>query len=202
MPMDAEPLVRARFCQEWLELVDKEEEPWRGRFFAALDPALRETIESATRVAWLPMAVHVKLADIQQGAFGAVRSHAHYRKSFAAALRGPFLGPLVRTGARVMGISMLSIVRWSSRAYQAGFRNVGELAGEVLGPHRARLVYSELPTVCTSSDAWMLSSQGSAYGAYDFLGIEGVVRLDTSGRGLGRMILELEWSGAAAKPPP
>ena len=93
-------------------------------------------------------------------------------------------------------------LRWSPRAYQAGFRNVGELAGEVLGPQRARLVYSALPTVCTSSDAWMLSSQGSAYGAYDFLGIEGVVRLDTSGRSLGRMVLELEWSGTAAKPPP
>jgi hypothetical protein len=202
MPMDAEPLVRARFCQEWLELVDKEEEPWRGRFFAALDPALREMIEAATRVAWLPMAVHVKLADLQQEAFGAVRSHAHYRKSFAAALRGPFLGPLVRTGARVMGISIPSIVRWSPRAYQAGFRNMGELVGEVLGPQRARLVYNGLPPVCTASNAWMLSSQGSAYGAYDFLGIEGVVRLDTSEKSQGRMTLELEWSGTDAKPPP
>ncbi len=30
----AEPLVRARFCQEWLTLVGIEEEPYRSRFFA------------------------------------------------------------------------------------------------------------------------------------------------------------------------
>ena len=45
------PLVRARFCQEWLEKIATEEEPWRGRFLARLPPALKEQILSATRVA-------------------------------------------------------------------------------------------------------------------------------------------------------
>ena len=198
--MDDEPLVRARFLQEWFELVEVEEEPWRGRFFAAVDPKMRQEIDAAARVAWLPMAYHVKLADIQQEAFGAVRSHAHYRKSFAAALRGPFLGPLVRTGARVLGISIGSIVRWAPRGYEGGFKNVGALEGEVLGPQRARLLYKGLPPVCTASDAWMLAAQGSAYGALDFLRLDGVVRLDTSERSRGGMAVELEWTGSGVTP--
>jgi hypothetical protein len=40
----------------------------------------------------------------------------------------------------------------------------------------------------------MTSPHGSAYGAYDVLGVEGVVRLDLSGRPEGRLVLDLEWT--------
>jgi hypothetical protein len=187
------PLVRARFCQEWLANVEAQEEPYRSRFFAGLDAETRAAIDSATRVAWLPVAVHVRLADLTQEAFGAVRAHAYYRGVLAPSIQGPVLGPLLRTSARLLGISPQTFVRWSGRAYQAVFRDAGELVGEVLGPDRARLVYSGLPAVCTASDAWMVSAQGSVYGAFDVLGVDGVVRADLSARGEGGMVLNLEW---------
>lgn len=199
MPMDAEPLVRARFCQEWLAFAETQEEPWRSRFLGGIDREMRETIESASRVAWLPLSFHVKLADVLQESFGAVRAHAYYRRAFVASLSGPILGPLVRTGTRVLGVSIPSFVRWVGRGYEASFRNAGELAGEVLGPDRAKLIYRGLPPICTSSDGWMLSSQGSAYGAYDLCGVEGVVRIDLSRRSEGWMTLALEWTKRGAE---
>jgi hypothetical protein len=39
-----------------------------------------------------------------------------------------------------------------------------------------------------------MSPQGSAYGLYDFLHLDGVVRLDTRDRAKGTMVLELEWT--------
>jgi hypothetical protein len=195
--MDAPPLVRARFCQEWLAHMERQEEPYRGRFFAALDAETRGAIESASRVAWLPIAIHVRLADITQEAFGAVRAHQYYRGVFAPAIQGPVLGPLLRTSARVVGISVNTFVRWAGRAYRAVFQNAGELTGEVQGPDRARLVYRGLPPVCTESDAWMASAQGSVYGAFDLLGVQGVVRVDMSARGEGGMVLNLEWIARA-----
>jgi len=189
-----QPLVRARFCQEWLARVEDEDEPYRSRFMAGVDAAMRETIESASRVAWLPLEMHVKLADILQESFGAVRAHAYYRRAFAASLRGPVLGPLWRTGARVLGISVPTFVRWASRGWGASFRNAGEFFGEMIGPDRATLTYRGLPAICTASDGWMLSAQGSAYGALDALGTEGVVRVDMSGRSRGEMVLSLEWT--------
>ncbi|HEY2513582.1 MAG TPA: hypothetical protein VGI39_22090 [Polyangiaceae bacterium] len=191
---DTEPLVRARFCQEWLELVEKEDEPWRGRFHAAVSSDLRESIVGACRVAWLPVSAHVALSDAVAQAFGVARAHDYYRRAFALSLRGPVLGPLMQTGARVLGLSPATFARWAGKAYAGGFRNAGRIEGEVLGPGRARLNYFDLPEVCTASDAWMTSPQGSAYGAYDVLGVQGVVRLDHSRRREGKMVLDLEWN--------
>jgi hypothetical protein len=201
--MDAEPLVRASFCQEWLTFMETQEDPWRSRFLAAIDPELRETIESSSRVAWLPLAIHVKLADILQESFGAARAHTYYRRAFASSLTGPILGSLVRTGAAILGVSVPTFVRWAPRGWGAAFRNAGGLEGEVLGPNRATVTYVGLPKICTASDGWMLSAQGSVYGVYDILGIDGVVRIDLSKRSEGRMVLGLEWStrGQGTLPP-
>lgn len=190
----SEPLVRARLCQEWLTLVGLEEEPYRGRFFARLTDEIRVKIEGASRVGWLPLPIHVHLAEVMLAAFGTVRAHDYYRRAFVSTLDGPLLRPLVRTGARVLGLSPASFVRWASRGYAASYRNVGELSGEVVAPDRARLVFRDLPAVCTASDAWLTSAQGSAYGVYDVLQISGVVRLDTRDRARGGMVLELEWT--------
>jgi hypothetical protein len=194
LPADIEPIVRARFCQEWLAQIEKEEEPFRSRFLSRLTPEMRAQIDGASRVSWLPLAIHVELANIQLETFGLKRAHDYYRRAFVTALEGPILAPLFLTGARLLGLSPGSVVRWASRGYDATYRNAGRLVGEVLGPGLARATFWDLPPICTASDAWLGSSQGSAYGMYDALRVDGVVRLDTRGRAEGKMVLELEWS--------
>lgn len=180
-------------------MIAKEEEPWRGRFLGRVPRALREEIESAARVAWIPIENHVRLSDIQLETYGAVRAHDYFRRAFASSLRGPFFGPLLKTGVRLLGLSPATMARWAGRGYEAGFRNAGKIVGEVLGPGHARLAYSGLPAVCVASDAWMTSPHGSAYGAYDVLGVaDGIVRLDLSHRAEGRLVLDLEWEEAKA----
>ena len=40
-------------------------------------------IDGMSRVAWMPLSVHVKLADVQLEVFGAVGAHEYYRRAFA-----------------------------------------------------------------------------------------------------------------------
>jgi hypothetical protein len=68
------------------------------------------------------------------------------------------------------------------------------MSGEVLSPGVGRLLYRGLPAVCTRSDAWLDSAQGSAYGALDTLEVGGVVRLDKSRRHEGRLEVTVEWT--------
>jgi hypothetical protein len=185
--------VRARHLQEWLANVHREEDPWRARFFAELPSEVQRTIESASRVQWLPVALHVQLADSLEHAFGPARSHDYYRRAFAASLRGPVLGPLLRTGARILGLTPGTMLRWADHGWRASFKDCGSLAGTVIGPRLGRLEYRDLPPVCTASDPWLDSAQGSGYGALDAMGVSGVVRLDKSDKAHGRMVLELEW---------
>jgi hypothetical protein len=189
----AEPLIRARHLQEWLVNMDREDDPWRARFLAALPEETRGTIEAASKADWLPVGMHVALADLVGETFGPVRAHNYYRRAFASSLRGPVLGPLLRTSLRVLGVTPTSMVRWAGHGWTSSFRHCGAMSGELVGPGHGRLLYSGLPAVCTASDAWLDSAQGSAYGALDAMGASGVVRLDKSDRARGCMTLDVEW---------
>jgi hypothetical protein len=188
------PSVRARYLQRWLENVSHQEDPSRARFFAALPSDVKDAIERALPDAWLPVSHHVLLADVLSDAFGPARAHEYYRRDFVASLARPPFASLVKTGARVLGFTPAAFLRWSGRAYATVFRAAGWMRGEALGPGHGKLSYEGLPAVCIASDAWLDSSQGSAYGIYDFLGTQGVVRIDKSRRAEGRLDLELEWT--------
>jgi hypothetical protein len=186
-------LVRARHLQEWLAAVEQEQDPWRARFFAAIPSDMRSRIDGATKVAWLPAVFHVRLADILADSFGAVRTHAYYRRAFAASLRGPVLGPLVQTGVALLGVTPAAAVRWTYKGWEASFRDCGSFRGEVLDPQRGRLVFSDLPPFFCASDPWLDSVQASTYGVYDFLGFDGLVKIDKACRAQGAAQLDLEW---------
>jgi serine/threonine-protein kinase len=190
----AKPTVRARHLKDWLTHAAGDEDPWRARFFAALPDDVRSTIDSAVGSTWLPVDLHVLLADIMQDAYGPARAHEHYRRAFANSLRGGIFGPLVRTGMRLFGTTPAAFLRWADRGWETSFRQCGGLAGEVQGPGRGLLIYKDLPPVCLASAAWLGSAQGSAYGAFDVCEVSGVVRIDTSRRAEGTMQLVLEWT--------
>jgi len=194
MQVDAEPMVRARTLQEWIRFVAQEEDPWRARFFALLPKDVRAAIESASRVSYLSARFHVLFADVLQEAFGAQRAHQYYRRAFAQSLRGPLFSSLLVTGIKIFGTSPGSVLRWVDRGWQMAFRNCGRLEGETLAPGVGRLTYLDLPSICTKSDAWLDSAQGSAYGVFDLCHVDGIVRIDKRGRASGRMRLDLEWA--------
>ena len=114
--------------------VAREDDPWRARFFAALPEETRVTIEAASKADWLPVGMHVALADLVGEAFGPVRAHNYYRRAFAASLRGPVLGPLLRTGLRVLGVTPSSMVRWAGHGWTSSFRHCGAMSGGAARP--------------------------------------------------------------------
>jgi hypothetical protein len=188
------PSVRARHLQRWLANVAREDDPWRGRFFEGLPAEARAEIEGALPEAWLPIAHHVQLAERMSEAFGPARAHAYYRRDFVASLGRPPFASLAKTGARLLGVTPAAFLRVARRVYETVFLAAGGARGEVLGPGRGRLTYEGLPAACAMSNPWLESAQGSLYGIYDFVGKEGVVRVDDSRRGEGRLDFELEWT--------
>jgi hypothetical protein len=189
----SEAQVRARHLQDWLGLVSEEPEPWSGRFRQALAPEVAQPIEAAGRSDWLPVALHVKLAETLAASFGPARAHDYYRRAMGKAVRGVVLGPLVRTGTRLLGLTPASFLRWAAHGWKSSFRDCGSLSGVVIEAGRGRLIYENLPEVCAGSSPWVESAQGSAYGVYDLTGVGGVVRLDTRDLAHGRFELQLEW---------
>lgn len=187
--------MRARHLQDWLALVSREPDPYRGRFFAGIEGRTRAVIEGAGRWDWLPVGLHVELADRLADAFGPARAHDYYRRAFRASVRGAVLGPLLETGIKLMGLSPASLLKWAGHGWNSSFRDCGSVKGVVLGPGHGLIVYDALPAVCTASAAWIDSAQGTAYGAYDLTGVtEGVVRMNKRRLEERHFELELEWS--------
>jgi hypothetical protein len=188
-----EPEVRARLLRDWLSLVARESAPYAQRFAERVPREMVARIEETAARMWLPAAYHVAMADALRDAFGRAREHDYYRRAFVESIRRPVLRPLFDVGARLLGLTPAACVRWASKGWAASFRHCGTLTGEMLGEGRARGVYRGLPSVCTDSDAWIDSAQSTIYGVFDLTHTEGVVRLDTSGRARGEMVVELEW---------
>ncbi len=189
-----EPLVRARNLVQWLELVDAEPEPWRGRFRQALPADVHERIASSGHFDWLPAELHVRLADALFESFGAVRAHDYYRRALSRSVRGPVLGTLFRSGTRLLGLTPVAFLRWVRHGWASSFRDCGSIRGEALGPGHGRLVYENLPTFCTGSRPWVESAMGTAYGVYDLTRVQGVVRMDDTRLAQGGFELTLEWT--------
>lgn len=188
-------LVRARHLQEWLQRIEHEEEPHRGRFFAALPATTRATIEDAPRLAWLPVDLHVELSEVVLAAYGPNYAHNYYRRAFASALRGPVFDVLLGAGLRILGVTPSALLRWAHKGWEASFRDCGMVEGVTIAPGRGELRYRDLPAVCTASDAWLDSAAGSAEGALDVVGAtDAIVRLDKSDRDKGAMKLTIEWN--------
>jgi hypothetical protein len=188
-----EALTRARHLQDWLRFVAEEPEPWRGRFREALPADVARAITESGRADWLPVGLHVKLAETLHAAFGPARAHDYYRRAMGKNVRGPILGPLFRTGTKLLGLTPASFLRWASHGWKSSFRDCGSLTGHVIEPGRGRLVYENLPEVCCASAPWVDSAQGSAYGVYDMTGVGGVVRVDKHDLAQGHFELQLEW---------
>jgi hypothetical protein len=186
--------VRARHLQQWLELVAAWQAPYAARFAQALNPATREQILQASPVNWLPGALNAELADILLSTFGSKEAHAYCRYAFVASMQGPLLGPLVRVGVALFGLSPAAFVRWAGKGYSLSYRDAGSLEGELLGAGRARLVFQDVPESWAASTGWAESMFSHTYGVFDVTDTNGVVRFIESDHAARRFVLELEWS--------
>lgn len=139
-----------------IERIEREEEPWRTRFFDALPAATRTTIEDAPRLGWVPVDLPVELAEHVLTGVRTKHSHDYYRRAFADALRGPIFDALVRTGVRPLGVTPSALLRWRTRGGKRAFATAG----------RARAARSRAAAALCSglhpSDGWLDSAQGSA----------------------------------------
>ncbi len=165
MPGDSDPLVELASARVGFRSSRARRRSVQRRFFARVTEEMDGSTEPPAWPWKLPLAVHVRLADIApKPSAPPGRTTITGARSRRLVGRGPILGPLVLTGARACSGSR---PRRSCAGRRAGTRRrtgtQGELAGEVLEAG-ARLVFSKLPAVCVASDAWLMSAQGSAYG--------------------------------------
>ncbi len=97
------------------------------RVRARLSPEVRDALDEATRVDYLPAHVDLAVALAIHAEMGPDAARRVAREVLRRSLSGPLLGSLVASATVLFGLSPPDLLRWASRGWSRVCRGCGEL---------------------------------------------------------------------------
>lgn len=170
-----------------------EQEPLAAKVRDRLRPQTRETMDNATRGAWMPVDVDLDLTAVMWDVLGEQGVRRVCGRSVVDSLNGPLLGPLAQGTLRLFGVSPRHFYRMVPRGWSQVYRNAGHVEyfggeGDCLQLH-----YSDLPD-CFFTRGYLEGIAGGLEGLLLFQRVPGRVLLSQRDREFGSMKIDVEWS--------
>lgn len=183
----------AAFCRGSLETIDAYDRDLATRVRAALDPMSLTRIETASRLAWLPIDLDVELTRAVFSVAGMGRAQEIFRHGMIASLDAPLLRPIrVAAGALFAG-SIRDVLGWTPRVWSTIYRDCGAVALVERGPGSVDLNISGLPRSILAYPNYLLGTAATVEAVFDAFGVQG--RIDLIGPNLNESsaILRARW---------
>jgi hypothetical protein len=185
--------IRAAQLQAQLQALEQLDHADASRIVAELEPATLQRITHATRVDWLPVELHLELAQAGLRLLGEQGLRDWGRASLARAMRTTFLGPIFEGAVRLFGLSPAALVRTAPSVYQAVFRDCGGLVAVELEERLWRVVLQDLPKEVRGR-AFLVAMAGALEATIEVGKRKGEVRLLTPEPGQSAEY-EVTWGG-------
>lgn len=131
-------------------------------------------IETASAISWLPVEVDVELTECFFQVAGAERARRAFREAIAQAIERP----LLEGALGIFGRDPVKILRWVPKAWSLIYRDCGEMRCAQAGEGSARLELGLLPEPIVHSRFHLTATAATLPAFFDWLGIEGRVRLE------------------------
>jgi len=148
------------------------------RVLGDLKPDVLETIQAASPISWLPVEVDIELTDCFFQVAGAERATQAFRGALAQAIERPLLRPLMEGALGIFGRNPAKILRWVPKAWSLIYRDCGEMHCAHADEGSASLELSQLPPPIVHSRCYLRGTAATLSAFFDWLGIEGQVRLE------------------------
>jgi hypothetical protein len=126
--MAEDPRVLAAFVQTHLRVMTEQHPALAARVREAMDPAVLKSIETASRISWLPLTHHIALTECICRVGDRELGYTICRQMLLESFSQPFLKPLFRGALAVLGPSLDKFVRWTPKAWYGLYRDVGRLS--------------------------------------------------------------------------
>jgi hypothetical protein len=170
------PAVRAAHLKDDLKALSILGPEVEAGVRARLTPALLAQLTESTNTSWIPIAINVEMTEAVHALAGAVGSRAWARESFLASLKG-FFKPLLQAITTIFDPSPATISRHAPRAWNATYRDCGDLIIENLAPDQLRVSLSGFPKPLLQV-GFRAALAGTFEATYVFCDIDGTVELE------------------------
>jgi hypothetical protein len=180
-----EPQLRANWTKLALHVVRELPAHERDAVLAAAGDLLIARIRGAGLFEWLPVTLHLGLANALREVLGA-RAGRFWTDLQVASYERSLLKPLIDGGLRLFGHTPRSMLRLTPQAFSLVARRCGTITvsgGEIVGA--ARLVFDDVPRELRTP-AWVEIIVANCQAVLDYLKMRGEVSVDASGLDAGR----------------
>ncbi len=141
----------------------------------AVDPDVLRAIESATRVAWLPVELDLELSEAVDRILGPQALTDWSRLAMQDSFRGPLLGPVVDGAVRLFGLHPGRLAKVFPRGWTQIYRGCGDLKTEPSGGDSVRISHVAPPELLRVSDVFHRSVAGAFSALFDVARVRGEV---------------------------
>jgi len=187
------PRILATFVQSSLEEMVKLDAEVGDRVRVSLKPDVLEAIETASPISWLPVELDVELTECFFQVAGAERARRAFREALARSIERPLLRPLVDGALGLFGRNPTKILRWVPKAWSLIYRDCGEMRCTHAGEGSARLELGLLPPPIVHSSCYLTGTAATVSAFFDWLDIEGQVRLEGPCATTQTAVFHLSW---------
>jgi hypothetical protein len=156
-----------------------------GEFFPAAEPRVRErlsplvrqAIDAAFRLDYLPVMVDLEVTAAIREELGARGSRLVARERLRRAFNGSLLSNLVRSAVALFGNSPTGLLKWAGRGYGLICRDCGELRLVSASERQADLRLEKLPPEL-NLPSYLEALAGSLEAVYDLSEVDGEVEYE------------------------
>lgn len=191
--MDRGPRMLAAFVQGTLDSIDGADAELGRRVRARMRPDLLQTLESASRIGFVPLDLDVEITRCLFAEAGPERARHIFRRNMAATFEAPVLRSFMGMAVRLRGGDPARLLDWCSKVWSQIYRDAGSIEFWALGDAAGRFELRGLPEVLAGEPAYLDGLAASISAIFDLLEVPGAVELQAVDASSGRAILSAAW---------
>ena len=138
-------LVKAAHLQSILKFIDSHPEPLAREIRSHIAPDTLKAVEGSMRIKWLPASVDVEMTEAAYVTLSPEEFKNFWIRYGLSTLGSPLLKHALEAALRLFGLSISRLITWTPQAFNAYYKNCGQLE---VGEHTDRychLVHSGVP---------------------------------------------------------
>ncbi len=160
---------------------------------AAISPGVIEDVESANRIAWLPLEHDLEISDAVERVAGSVRRREWARSSMLLSMRGPLLEPMWRAALRVFGVSPGALFHVVPTGWAAVYRDVGTVKHRP-STDSAYITISDLTDVLVHNEPYLQGICGTFQALLDASRVPGSVKVESFDKRRSVVTYKASWT--------
>lgn len=165
----------------------------RQRAILAQVPEVVRAVDTASRVAWLPLELDVQLTDAVERTCGREPMKRWARDAITRSAEGWLLRPVL-VGLSALGITPEGALQRVPSGWPLVYRDCGEVHYQHADPHGITLVHSDVPAAMIESPTYLQGIAGAFEGVAEIGGARQVRSSVDVDRERGLVFYRCEWA--------